>query len=101
MADILPEGSVNGVVGVAAALAGRPDFTTMLHAIIVPTLVLVGVDDPIYSYEVSTVTHNAIPFSRLAILPQAEHASIFEQPALANAAIAQWAAASRIPAVTQ
>ena len=100
MADILADGSVNRVGG-GAALAGRPDFTTMLHAITVPTLVLVGVDDPIYSYEVSTVTHNAIPFSRLAILPQAEHASIFEQPALANAAIAQWAAASRIPAVTQ
>ena len=100
MADILADGSVNRVGG-GAALAGSPDFTTMLHAITVPTLVLVGVDDPIYSYEVSTVTHNAIPFSRLATLPQAEHASIFEQPALANAAIAQWAAASRIPAVTQ
>ncbi len=101
MADILAEGSVNGVVGGGFALAARPDFTTMLHAITVPTLVLVGVDDPIYSYEVSTMTHNAIPFSKLVVLPQAEHASIFEQPALANAAITQWATASRIPAVAQ
>ncbi len=96
MADILAEGSVDGVVGGAAALAGRPDFTAMLHAITVPTLVLVGLDDPIYSYEVSTMTHNAIPFSKLAIVPRAEHASIFERPALANAAIAQWATAARI-----
>ena len=96
MSDILAEGSVAGVVGGAAALAGRPDFTTMLHAITVPTLVLVGVDDPIYSFEISTMTHNAIPFSKLVIVPQAEHASIFEQPVVTDAAIAQWAAASRI-----
>ncbi len=101
MADILAEGSVPGVVGGGAALATRPDFTTMLHAVTVPTLVLVGVDDPIYSYEVSTMTHNAIPFSKLVVLPQAEHASIFEQPALANAAIAQWAATSQAPAATR
>ena len=92
---------MNGVVGGGFALATRPDFTTMLHAITVPTLVLVGVDDPIYSYEVSTMTHNAIPFSKLVVLPQAEHASIFEQPALANTAIAQWAAASRIVAAAR
>ncbi len=92
MMDILAEASVNGVKGGGQALATRPDFTGLLPKIAVPTLVIVGVDDPIYALEVSETMKVAIPGAALAIVPQAEHASIFEQPAYANAAITRWAA---------
>ena len=90
--DILSEASVDGVVAGGQALATRPDFTALLPKIAVPTLVLVGVDDPIYGIEISETTRDAVPGALLAIIPQAEHTSIFEQPGFANAVIAQWAA---------
>ena len=89
--DIIAEASVNGVVGGGQALATRPDFTDLLLQIKVPTLVLVGVDDPVYGLEVSQTTQAAIPGSTLVIIPQAEHTSIFEQPVVANSIITQWA----------
>ena len=95
MMDILAEGSVEGVVGGGEALATRPDFSAMLPSVRVPALVIVGLDDPIYSLEVSEMSANAIPNAELLIVPGAEHASIYQRPALANAAIRQWAA--RLP----
>ena len=91
MMDILAEASVNGVKGGGQALATRPDYTALLPKIAVPTLVLVGVDDPIYSLEVSQMMKASITNSALVVLPQAEHASIFEQPGAANTTILQWA----------
>ncbi len=92
MMNILAEASISGIQGGGQALANRPDYTALLPKIAVPTLVIVGVDDPIYALEVSEATKAAIPGATLAIVPQAEHASIFEQPGFANFAIAQWAA---------
>jgi len=91
MMDILAEASVNGVKGGGQALATRPDYTGLLPTIAVPTLVLVGLDDPIYSFEVSEMMKAAIPSSKLVIIPQAEHASIFEQRPASNLAIARFA----------
>ena len=91
MMDILAEASLNGVIGGGHALATRPDYTDLLPKIAVPTLVLVGVDDPIYSWEVSAMMTLAIPNSTFVIIPQAEHASIFEQPGYSNSVIRQWA----------
>ena len=93
LADILAEASVNGVVGGANALATRPDFTTLLGSIHVPTLVLVGLEDPVYAFPISQMAAAAIPNAQLAVIPGASHVSIFERPALANSAIANWAPA--------
>ena len=95
MMDILAEGSINGVVGGGEALATRMDYSAMLPKITVPTLVVVGVDDPIYSLEISETTKDAVPTSTLAIIPVAEHASMFERPDLVNAVIREWA--ERVP----
>ena len=91
MSDILAEGSVAGVVGGAQALANRADYSALLPTITVPTLVLVGLNDTIYSYEVSEMTHAAIPFSKLVVIPQAEHAPMFEKPLQVDLAIAEFA----------
>ncbi len=91
MMDILAEGSVDGVIGGGQALATRPSYVALLPTIAVPTLLLVGLDDPIYSTEVSETAKAAIPNAQLGIIPDAEHASIYEQPGYANFLIAQWA----------
>ena len=95
MANILAEASVNGVLGGGEALATRPDYTGLLGSIAVPTLVVVGLEDPVYAFPISQMTKAAIPNAQLAILLGASHASIFERPGLANQAILDWAGVSR------
>ena len=92
MMNILAEASVNGVLGGGQALATRPDYTGLLGSIAVPTLVLVGLEDPVYAFPISQMTQMAIPNARLAVVPGASHAVIFERPELANDAIRSWAA---------
>jgi pimeloyl-ACP methyl ester carboxylesterase len=91
MSDILAEGSVDGVAAGGQALATRGDYNALLPTITVPTLVLVGLNDNIYSYEVSELTRVAIPFSRLVVIPPAEHAPMFEKPLQTDLAIAEFA----------
>jgi len=92
MMNILAEASVNGVLGGGQALATRSDYASLLGSINVPTLVLVGLEDPVYAFPVSQMTKAAIPYAQLAVILGASHASIFERPNLANDAILNWAA---------
>jgi len=93
MMNILAEASVNGVLGGGEALATRSDYTSLLGSIAVPTLVLVGLEDPVYAFPISQMTRAAIPNAQLAVILGASHASIFERPDQANNAILNWAAA--------
>lgn len=92
MMNILAEASVDGVLGGGQALATRSDYTDLLGSIAVPTLVLVGLEDPVYAFPISQMTQAAIPDAQLAVILGASHASIFERPNLANNAILNWAA---------
>lgn len=89
--NVVREASVDAFVAGGHALANRADYTSMLGSIHVPTLVIVGVDDPLWAFPLSQMMHQMIPGSRLAILPGAAHASVYEQPQEANNAIRQWA----------
>ena len=95
MMNILAEASVNGVLGGGQALATRPDYTGLLGSIAVPTLVVIGLEDPVYAFPVSQMTKAAIPNAQLAVILGASHASIFERPGLANQAILDWASVRR------
>ena len=91
MMNILAEASVNGILGGGQALATRPDYTGLLGSIAVPTLVVIGLEDPVYAFPVSQAMKAAIPNAQLAVILGASHASIFERPGLANQAILDWA----------
>lgn len=78
--------------GGALALAERPDFTELLGKIGVPTLVLVGVEDALYSVSVAQDMQAQIPGSTLAIIPGGSHAAIFEAAGASAAGIRNWAA---------
>jgi 3-oxoadipate enol-lactonase len=70
-------------VGVAAALramAERPDSHPMLREIDRPVLVVVGADDAITPPEEARRMHEAVPSSRLEVVPEAGHMTPVEQP---------------------
>jgi pimeloyl-ACP methyl ester carboxylesterase len=88
---VMKQASKEGAIGGAVALAERPDASSMLGQIKVPTLIMVGLADAVYSFEISHRMHEAIPNSKLAIIPGASHAAVFEAPGHAAAAISDWA----------
>jgi len=76
--------------GAAAALMGmaaREDQTALLPRISVPTLILVGRDDPITPLQDSEKMHDTIAGSQLVVIENASHVSNIEQSAVFNAAL--------------
>jgi pimeloyl-ACP methyl ester carboxylesterase len=75
--------------GAAAALRGRamrPDYTELLRAISVPTLVAVGSNDEYTPVHIAEEMHSLIPGSMLAVIEGAAHMPNLERPAEFNAA---------------
>jgi 3-oxoadipate enol-lactonase len=76
--------------GAAAALEGmatRDDQTGLLSHITVPTLIIVGKDDPITPLQDSEKMHERISGSRLVVIDTASHVSNLERPEEFNAAL--------------
>lgn len=69
------------------AMMTRPDSTTLLPTIIVPTLVVVGEEDTVTPPALSASMVAAMPHAELVVLPQAGHLSSLEQPQAFNAAL--------------
>ena len=89
---IMNEASLQAALAGAMALAERPDFRPLLDRIDVPVLVLVGLQDTIYPYEVSQRMAEMIgDNAELVILDDASHAAIIEEGEAANEAILDWA----------
>jgi len=79
IARMIAETPVEGYVGWCEAIKTL-DLTGKLNAITVPTLVIVGEDDPGTPVAAARVIHEAIVGSGLAILPKASHQAPVEQP---------------------
>jgi pimeloyl-ACP methyl ester carboxylesterase len=75
------------------ALLNRPDAAPLLPAIACPTLVLTGEQDAWSPPATHRAMHEAIPGSRLVVVPDCGHMSTLEQPAAVTAALAAWLAA--------
>lgn len=78
---IMARASVDGMVGALQAMLDRPDSTSTLPTISVPTLVITGDEDVITPPKDARMMHAAIPGSRLEILTGAGHLSCLERPA--------------------
>lgn len=89
--EVMQGATIEAGRGGALALAQRPDFTGLLGEIKVPTLIIVGVEDSLYPIQVARSMHEKIANSSLAIIPGGSHATIFEAPGPAAAAIQEWA----------
>lgn len=81
------QGSRAGLIGAAEALKRRPDVTSMLSGIAVPTQILVGEQDKTSPPAVAHSMGEAIPDVRVTVLPDAGHLSSMENPAAFNEAL--------------
>lgn len=72
------------------ALQLRPDQTSTLARIKVPTLVLCGEHDQLCPPAAHQLMHKLIPDSTLEVIPAAGHLPILEQAEYTNQVITQW-----------
>jgi 3-oxoadipate enol-lactonase len=77
---------VDGYIGCSEAIR-RLNYLDRLPEIRVPTLIMVGEDDPGTPVEASRAMHERIPRSKLVILPSAAHLSNIEQADAFNHAL--------------
>ena len=95
LTTVMEGASKDAALGGAEALETRPDLRPVLEGIEVPTLVLVGRADPVYSFEVSQGMVDAIgDNARIAIIEGASHAAVFERPAESAKAIGDFLASA-------
>lgn len=89
---LMREASLDAALAGARALANRPNFQPLLDDIDVPVLVLVGLQDTIYPFEISQRVADMIgDNAELVVLDDASHAAIIEGADGANDAIRNWA----------
>ena len=89
---MIRESSPDGVIAALGAMRERPDSTSLLPEIAVPTLVIGGEDDAISSPEVMGKMAGNIPDSRHHTLSGAGHLSNLESPAEFNDALKKFLA---------
>jgi 3-oxoadipate enol-lactonase len=82
--------SVDGIVAAQEAMATRPDSMSMLPNINVPTLIIVGSEDPITPPPVAEEMQRQIPHARLVVIEGAAHAANLERPEEVNRALEEW-----------
>lgn len=75
------------VAAASRAMAARPDFTSRLSEIDVPTLVIVGEEDAISTADEMQSIANEIPQATIEIIPNAGHMAPLEAPEATNSAI--------------
>jgi 3-oxoadipate enol-lactonase len=85
--EIMSSASPDGVIAALGAMATRPDSSPLLPEIHVPTLILVGEQDPITPPADSERMAAAIPGSQLVRIPGAAHVSNFEKASEVNRAV--------------
>ena len=81
--------SVAGYLGCCEAILGL-NYLDRLSAIQLPTLIIVGEDDPGTPVEASKSIHERIPHSKLVILPSAAHLSNIEQAEVFNTTLMEF-----------
>ncbi|HEX2618456.1 MAG TPA: alpha/beta fold hydrolase, partial [Flavobacteriales bacterium] len=80
------------VAAAARGMAIRPDRTTLLLHIAKPTLILTGDADTLMPLPTSQAMAEAIPGSRLVVVPGAAHLSNLENASFFNAALGEFLA---------
>ena len=80
---------VEGFVGCSEAIL-RLNYQDRLSSIDLPTLILVGEEDPGTPVSAAQAIHERIKGSKLVIIPSARHLSNVEQPAAFNRALSEF-----------
>jgi 3-oxoadipate enol-lactonase len=88
--ELIRANSTDAIAGGIRALMSRPDVTSALAAIRVPTLVVVGEEDAITPPALAEDMRSKIPGAELVRIPLAGHLPNLEQPASFNAALTRF-----------
>ena len=84
--DMVRNTPIAGYIACCQAIA-KLNLTDRLPAITIPTMVLVGADDPATTVEMATAIHRRIAGSELVVLKHAAHLSNLEQADAFNEAV--------------
>ena len=87
---IMSSSSAEGVTAALKAMAERPDSTSVLKMIRVPSLIVVGADDTITPPSDAARMAKALPDAQVVIIPGAAHLSNMEQPQVFNDAVSEF-----------
>lgn len=87
MADAL---GVDVFADQSRALQQRPDQCDTMREVKVPTLVLCGEDDSLCPVERHEMMRDLVPGARLAVIREAGHLPVLEQPDRTNEELRQW-----------
>ncbi|HEV7242607.1 MAG TPA: alpha/beta fold hydrolase [Thermoanaerobaculia bacterium] len=88
--DVMMSTSREFVIAALRAMAARPDSSSLLPTIRVPTLVVVGEEDPITPPKDAERMASTIPNAKLVKLARAAHLSNVERATEFNAAVTQF-----------
>jgi pimeloyl-ACP methyl ester carboxylesterase len=88
--SLILERSAGSIAGALNVMMTRPDSTTLLSSIHVPTLVLVGEEDVVTPRGFAETLSRGIAGSELVSIAGAGHLSSLEQPEAFNAAVARF-----------
>lgn len=88
--ELMSSSKPKGVIGALLGMAERPDSTTLLASITVPTLVITGAEDTIIPPAESNRLVLGIGAAELKIIPHAGHLVAFEQPDEFNGVLLEW-----------
>lgn len=87
---MMAQAPVAGIIGALEAMIDRPDSTSTLATVDVPTLIIAGDEDVITPPKESRIMQALIPGSRIEILQQAGHLSNVERPAAFNTVVSEF-----------
>lgn len=79
-----------GVAGALRGMAGRPDSVETLRQIVVPAVVIAGVEDQIVKLEVAEEMARSMPGAELVTIAGAGHMPMIEQPEATTAVLREF-----------
>jgi pimeloyl-ACP methyl ester carboxylesterase len=85
--EMISRANPQGAAAAQRGMAARRDYSDDLSRIGVPTLVIVGRDDPIRPVSDAEFMHDRIQGSRLEVIENAAHMTNMEQPEIFNRAL--------------
>jgi pimeloyl-ACP methyl ester carboxylesterase len=85
--DVIRGGDPRGIAAASRGMAERPDVTSLLPTIDLPTLVIVGEEDAISTRDEMRGIARVIPGAEFVAVSEAGHMAPLEQPAVVNEAI--------------
>lgn len=85
-----------GIAWCQLAIAARPDFSVRLGGIATPALVIAGSHDAVVPLEESGIMAANFPSGRLAVIENAGHMPMIEQPRETAAALIDWTRSVKI-----